>query len=137
MPWPTNREVVFLRIDETAPIDMILMQGVDAVNLTGVTELGLLLTPQDGSKRLDYLSSDANPAVEVVNASLGQVRFNPVAQDLITGMIRLVGRWFIILAGKRFYFPQDGTFELNLVKDPHGRIIFQRQVTSDAYLQYV
>ena len=137
MPWPTNREVVFLRVDETAPIDMILMQGVDAVNLTGVTELGLLLTPQDSSKRLDYLSSDANPAVEVVNANLGQVRFNPVAQDLITGMVRLVGRWYIVLAGKRFYFPQDGTFELDLVKDPHGRITFQRQVVSDAYLQYV
>ena len=137
MPWPTKREVVFLRVDETAPVDMILMQGDSAVNLTGVSELGLLLTPQDGSRRLDYLSSDISPAVEIVNVSLGQVRFNPIAQDLITGMVRLVGRWYIILAGKRFYFPQDGTFELNLVKDPHGLITFQRQVVSDAYLQYV
>ena len=137
MPWQTNREVVFLRVDETAPIDMVLMQGDAAVNLTGISELGLLLTPQDGSKKLVYTSNDANPAVIVLDVSLGQVRFNPVSQDLITGMIRLVGRWYIILAGKRFYFPQDRTFELNLMKDPHDQITFQRQIISDAYIQYV
>ena len=136
MPWPTNREAVFLRVDETAPIDMVLMQGDSAVNLTGIIELGLLLTPQDRSQRLAYTSNDVSPAVVVVDAVLGQVRFNPVSQDLITGMVRLVGRWYIILAGKRYYFPQDRTFELNIVKDPHGKITFQRQIVSDCVLQY-
>ena len=137
MPWPTNREVVFLRVDETAPIDMVLMQGDIAVNIVGISKLGLILTPQDGSERLVYTSDDASPAVSVLDASLGKVRFNPIPQDLVTGMIRLVGRWYIILAGKLFYFPQDRTFELNLIKDPHDRITFQRQIKSDAYLQYV
>ena len=137
MPWPTNREVVFLRVDETAPIDMVLMRGDAVVNLVGISELGLILTPQDGSKNLVYTSNDANPAVEILGASLGQVRFNPVLYDLITGMVRVVGRWYIILAGKRFYFPQDRTFELNLIKDPNDIITFQRQIMSDAYLQYV
>ena len=137
MPWQTNREAVFMRVDETAPIDMVLMQGDTAVNLIGITELGLILTPQDGSEKLTYTSNDAIPAVEVLAVNLGSVRFSPVIQDLITGMVRLVGRWYIILGGKKFYFPQDRTFELNLIRDPHDIITYQRQVVSDAFLQYV
>ena len=137
MPWPTNREAFFLRVDETAPVDMVLVVEDVPANIQGVSELGLVLTPQDGSERLVYTSNDENPAVEVLNANLGQVRFSPVPKDLITGMVRLVGRWYIILVGRRFYFPQDRTFELNLIRDPHDRITFQRQAVCDAYLQYV
>lgn len=134
MAWPDNREAVFLRVDETAPIDMVLVQGDVAISLAGLTELGLILTPQDGSADLVYKNTD-NPAyVSVLDGANGKVRFEPNENDLVTGMVRLLGRWYTILAGNKFYFPQEGFIEFNLLKDPSGKVTNQLQIRADGYV---
>lgn len=134
MVWQDNREAVFLRVDETAPIDMVLMQGDVAINLTGLTELGLILTPQDDSADLIYKNTDSPAYVSVLDRANGKVRFEPKENDLVTGMVQLLGRWYIIMAGNRFYFPQDGFIEFNLLKDPSGFVTNQLQIKADAFV---
>lgn len=136
MVWQDNREAVFLRTNEDAPIDMVLMLGDDAVNLAGVSELGLVLTPQDGSEEIVYKNTDVVPCVSVQDGTKGIVRFIPNLQDLVTGMVRLLGYWYIILASRRFCFPQDGFVEFNLIRDPAGFITNQLQFRADAIIVY-
>ena len=134
MVWQDNREAIFLRVDEDAPIDVVLMRGDNAVNLAGISELGIILTPQDGSRELEYKSTDVSPRISVLDGENGEVRFIPNTQDLVTGMVRLLGRWYIILAGNKYYFPQEGFTEFNLLHDPAQKTTRQRQLVADARL---
>lgn len=136
MVWQDKREAVFLRVDETAPVDMVLMQGEDVINVAGCTELGLVLTPQDESYDLVYKSTDSPARVSIYDAPNGIVRFLPNPLDLVTGMVRLLGRWYVILGGKKFYFPQDGFFELNLLLDPTGFVTNQIQFRTDTVVVF-
>ncbi len=129
------RDAVFMRVDETAPIDMTLTQDCVAVDISGFTELGLLLTPQDGSALMEFKSTDSGPLVSVISATLGQVRFSPTIDLFATGMVQLVGRWYVILASKKFYYPQDDFFELRILRDNQGFLTYQRQILATAIVE--
>ena len=98
----------------TEPVNVTLMDGTSAANITGYGSVAIYLRSKDGSVSVEKNTSDG---ISVVSASAGTLTITFGASDLLYSK-ELYKGYIVVVdgTGKRSSFPSDGEFVFKMLE---------------------
>lgn len=102
----------YYREGDTEPIDINLLDGTTAANITGYTKVSLFLRSEDGG--VESEAHTTNSGITVTTASTGAIQLHPSL--LTTALLFTESRYFGYIGvwdanGKKSSFPNGDEFE--------------------------
>lgn len=98
----------------TEPVNITLMDGTSAANITGYGSVAIFLRSKDGAASVEKSTSGG---ISVVSASAGTITVTFDAGDLLYSKDYYTGYILVVDGtGKRTYFPSNGEFVFKMLE---------------------
>jgi nitrogen fixation protein FixH len=109
---------ISIREGTTSDIEMQLLSGNSAIDLTGINHLELEM--RDSKRKVyKYKTTDTTPYISIVSATEGKVKFTPPNNKIFLATNSpYYGYWIIYeTASKDYTVPEDSEFTIKVRED--------------------